>query len=280
MSETKRSLVSLDHLPEGFTTQEEWDAEFVRVRDRSREETAQDLEFLIRLAEKWLEMTPGQRLRDPHHVRAYITGVVRKLRETLARVTKEYQRVAYMPEAVYRNIESTLLGEAAESWPEGLTAEHVVELKDHVRDLPQNRWGQAVAPDRSGGTPGDNQGASLQSEPPGAGSQCDEDGRHANSSPGSKEGREEPETEPRELTIADRIRLQGSPTQAALVDYMFNLNKATFDDIKDGVHGDKAVGDAAVRQRVSKTNQTLLELGARFQLRTEGGFVYKESHPQ
>jgi hypothetical protein len=83
------------------------------------------------------------------------------------------------------------------------------------------------------------------------------------------------------LDPVSELRKRGSPKQAALVEYLLkNSGKAEFDDVKDHVHGNKSVTDAAVRKRVSETHKSLVEIGSRLIICTASGFVYLDDPPE
>jgi hypothetical protein len=97
-------------------------------------------------------------------------------------------------------------------------------------------------------------------------------------------GSEEGERDPKAPVVPEpvsELRKRGLRMQAALVDYLLKNNKeAPFDHIKHHVHGDKYVGDAAVRKRVSETQKSLLEIGSRLIICTASGFVYLDESPE
>jgi hypothetical protein len=76
-----------------------------------------------------------------------------------------------------------------------------------------------------------------------------------------------------------KLRRKGAATQAALVEFMKNRESATFADIARHVHGDDETSDEAIRKNVSRTNDSLIELGIPLRLSVASGYVFKEEQP-
>jgi hypothetical protein len=97
--------------------------------------------------------------------------------------------------------------------------------------------------------------------------------------PGSQPGRMSDPGTPAPCDPVDGLRKKRLPIQAALVEYLLLRNKASFDEIKERVHGDQTIGDDAVRKRVSETNKSLTVLDAPIRLTTSAGFVFLHTCP-
>jgi hypothetical protein len=83
------------------------------------------------------------------------------------------------------------------------------------------------------------------------------------------------------LDPVSELRKRGLPKQSALVEYLLkHSGKAPFDDVKHHVHGDKFVGDAAVRKRVSETQKSLVVIGSPLKIHTASGVVYLDESPE
>jgi hypothetical protein len=109
--------------------------QFAESERRLRSQAVAELEDLIRLIGKWLEMPQGMRSRDPFWTGAYIHGTATKLLATLNEIAQEHASAELGIDSCYSDIELMLIDEDSEKWPEGVSADHVYELSAYLRHL-------------------------------------------------------------------------------------------------------------------------------------------------
>jgi hypothetical protein len=119
---------------------------FAEANRRLRAGAAADLEHLVRLCSRWLEMPPGMRRRDPYFTRPYISGVARKLIETLEEARREHVAAGLGINSHYTNVAAMLAEGGAEKWPDGLTDDHVFELTAYLEHLAPHAPGPVATP--------------------------------------------------------------------------------------------------------------------------------------
>jgi hypothetical protein len=83
-----------------------------------------------------------------------------------------------------------------------------------------------------------------------------------------------------DLANALKKRHPRARTQILLVEYMEDRRSATFQEIAEHVHDDPETSDEAIRQNVTRTNESLADLQAPGRFRVRSGRVLKKEDPE
>jgi hypothetical protein len=94
-----------------------------------------------------------------------------------------------------------------------------------------------------------------------------------------------PKDSPAKATIDEaeaviRLRKKSRTNQARLVEMMIGRQVASVEDVARDVHGDAEAEEATIRQNVSRTNTSLIELNCRTRYRIASGYVHKDTSPE
>jgi hypothetical protein len=76
------------------------------------------------------------------------------------------------------------------------------------------------------------------------------------------------------------LRRQRKPTRAALVEYMWDRDSATYEEIATHVHGDVQTSGDAIWKNVQRTNEDLAEMAFPIRYRCASSMVHKETPPE
>lgn len=105
---------------------------FPEIERRALAAVVGELELLILRGEKWVAMPEGMRRRDPYVIGPYVRAAVADLKATLDQAVSDYGAIEMCGPAEFGFLADMLDEEAADRWPEGLTAGHVHELKTYL----------------------------------------------------------------------------------------------------------------------------------------------------
>jgi hypothetical protein len=72
------------------------------------------------------------------------------------------------------------------------------------------------------------------------------------------------------------LRHESKPIQAALVEFMLDRRRATFEDVVYTVHGNKKASDAAIKANCLRVNRAAAILAVPVRFRLRSGYVYKD----